>query len=215
MNDSERLKEIRGRREKATPGPWELASADPACAHVIGNGLDTSCLLHANRNNDAEFIAHSWSDIGFLLDRVAELEAQSFRAGQPPQWMASADALLAQAAERDNRVKELEERIREAAAGQAEKAQKVAAENLHLVEDDLARSEPGSANQSFYKGKVEATKEIIFRLKTTSPIPNYRQSLLSELHDKVKNLPKVHVLEYKKGETLIEEAEVLALLKPE
>ncbi|WZO97291.1 hypothetical protein EP7_004316 [Isosphaeraceae bacterium EP7] len=72
MND--RVKEIKERCEKATPGPWMFDES----LHVAAGfdpifGWDgagkTEC-----KESDARFIAHAREDIPYLLARVAELE---------------------------------------------------------------------------------------------------------------------------------------------
>lgn len=99
----ERLREIRERHEKATPGPWEwsgqfgkwaLLSRVPGVLIVLDAirwGLqsavfrfrsqrhDVMCKATENscfRHPDAEFIAHSREDLPYLLARVESAEAK-------------------------------------------------------------------------------------------------------------------------------------------
>lgn len=81
-----RLEEIKERLEKATPGPWKLDCGElkrdvpeSELARYYGDNL----LLSANqlgssayvrRPEDADFIAHSRSDIEFLLTQLREAE---------------------------------------------------------------------------------------------------------------------------------------------
>ena len=68
---TDRLKEIRDRLEKATPGPWEphglhvalVSEKKPICLISDWVGFDKAL-------NNIDFIANSPSDIQFLLDEV-------------------------------------------------------------------------------------------------------------------------------------------------
>lgn len=66
------IEEIRERREKATPGPWlafhddydagtSLISSDP-------KNSDATVIADSTAELNANFLAHSWTDIGRLLD---------------------------------------------------------------------------------------------------------------------------------------------------
>lgn len=98
----DRLKEIRERLEKATPGPWLKGSWRGQCkkSHYHGGEsckydytLDASaaCVSTATENqeligyddygpvlgdNDAEFIAHAREDIPFLLSEIERVTAE-------------------------------------------------------------------------------------------------------------------------------------------
>jgi hypothetical protein len=91
-----RREEIAARLEKATPGPWRV------------------CNLFNNPSKDADFIAHSISDIQWLLERVQLAE----------------DDLDAFMTERDN------DYIN--AISRAERAERVANEILDALENGLA-----------------------------------------------------------------------------
>jgi len=89
----EMLAEIRGRVEKATPGPWETRIDDgwPIGSFATGNsgedGKDYTVQCVGNRasdlcdsgstldaKDDAKFIAHSREDLPYLLALVEELQ---------------------------------------------------------------------------------------------------------------------------------------------
>lgn len=83
MNQTERLKEIRERCDKATPGPWDTkkdgtiySKADevnPIIAETEYYYDDDSAQLCIN-TDDEEFILHARQDVSFLLDLVERLQ---------------------------------------------------------------------------------------------------------------------------------------------
>jgi len=69
--ENQRIKEIRELCERATPGPWETDRPDGTYV-VSGTGFNVAM---TRKRDDATFIAHSRSDIPFLiseLDRVTK-----------------------------------------------------------------------------------------------------------------------------------------------
>lgn len=88
VSAEERFKAIRERLEAATPGPWEVASlADgenrPAVAEVIDGDHTifpvqrlTAEVLAERIEADEQFIANAPTDIAFLLDALAQVEAE-------------------------------------------------------------------------------------------------------------------------------------------
>jgi len=89
----ERLKEIRERLEKATPGPWEWERADESDVslgtkgsvyfegHVLSCGYCKSCQKSGQRcttprETDSQFIANAPTDIADLLKEVEELRGE-------------------------------------------------------------------------------------------------------------------------------------------
>lgn len=99
MADDKRVDEIRARLEKATTGPWKVDVSenfgndwpittgtndeDGKCYHVCTDSVRASGVW-GNAKDDAIFLAHSRSDIEYLLSeldearkRIAELEAQA------------------------------------------------------------------------------------------------------------------------------------------
>jgi len=71
MSDAtQRLVEIRARRDAATPGPWTLSQPDGSwiSPHV--------CNTYGFRRDDAEFIAASWADVGWLLEHIEQLQRE-------------------------------------------------------------------------------------------------------------------------------------------
>lgn len=77
MTDT-RLKEIESRAAKATPAPWEIHvgydrfSSNPGCygAYLELNS-ETNVLVSALSDGTKQFIAHSRSDIPYLLAELA------------------------------------------------------------------------------------------------------------------------------------------------
>ena len=81
-----RIEEIRQRAEKATEGPWEIATSGfhigreirPKGMPQISIALCRGILLGQGPAN-AEFIARAREDVPHLLERVAELEKENKR----------------------------------------------------------------------------------------------------------------------------------------
>lgn len=70
------IKEIRERLEATTPGPWKLDAGylggiNYVSAEGYGNISD-----YFKRREDARFVANAPADIAYLLDLVAELDAE-------------------------------------------------------------------------------------------------------------------------------------------
>ena len=68
--DTKYLEEIKARHEAATPGPWEL-SRD---AGIYIDRDEDYCICGIGNEPDAEFIAHSRTDIPALLAEVERLQ---------------------------------------------------------------------------------------------------------------------------------------------
>ena len=85
-----RLDDIQARLQTATPGPWVSVAAThedeyyarfveigPSSDEEWADGVDAKVLAFATESNaDAEFIAHCPDDVGWLLDRVTQLETE-------------------------------------------------------------------------------------------------------------------------------------------
>jgi hypothetical protein len=78
-----KIEEIKERLSKSTPGPWTPMSKSKGMTGVNATDcriyhatLDPVCLpeTHARQIRDAEFIAHSRSDISYLLSKVEAAE---------------------------------------------------------------------------------------------------------------------------------------------
>ena len=85
------LKQIRDRHAAAAPGPWTRCMADGdgcSCGLIFSLPQDTSILVVKSGNEEgtvykkedvratAAFVAHSISDVAWLLKRVETLEAR-------------------------------------------------------------------------------------------------------------------------------------------
>jgi hypothetical protein len=116
-----RREEIAARLEKATPGPWRV------------------CNLFNNPSKDADFIAHSISDIQWLLERVqlAEDDLDAFMTERDNDYINAISR-----AERAERVANefMTERDNDYinAISRAERAERVANEILDALENGLA-----------------------------------------------------------------------------
>lgn len=83
MLSDKQLSEIREREQKATVGPWnrwplrptEMVGVDATDCRVYMAKFNKECLkaTHNRQVRDADFIAHSRTDIPLLLDEVSEL----------------------------------------------------------------------------------------------------------------------------------------------
>lgn len=78
-----RLKAIRARADKATPGPWTVYDRGGCGDHDVDGpkGPEASELSGRYRGmfcraDDAEFVAHARADIPWLLDRLAAAERE-------------------------------------------------------------------------------------------------------------------------------------------
>jgi len=87
MDADTRLAAIRAREQAATPGPW---TANPGGHPGILTREATGDVLAvlggcAQDEADAEFIAHSREDIGYLLDLLADRDREiaELRAAEP------------------------------------------------------------------------------------------------------------------------------------
>lgn len=75
----DRLSEIRGRLERATEGPWEVFISGMEESQSWRGRLGRSTWVtvpianHSGDKEDAEFLAHSRSDIPYLLGVIEEL----------------------------------------------------------------------------------------------------------------------------------------------
>jgi len=91
---AERIAAIRARAEKATPGPWRVAGPrepegfveghilclnrdDPE--HALDERVIAQTNYHYEDDADQQFIAHSRSDIPWLLAQLAERDAEIAR----------------------------------------------------------------------------------------------------------------------------------------
>lgn len=76
MFDSDRLSEIRKRREAATPGPWRMTTQGGVeSVHYRGPGEDFTSVAATRTPGDWEFIAHAPADIDWLLAEVERLHS--------------------------------------------------------------------------------------------------------------------------------------------
>lgn len=72
----EELSKITQRAEKATKGPWEWDDGHRQCSYLAGTLImmgDT----YENGEEDADFIAHSRTDIPALLSHIAALKKEA------------------------------------------------------------------------------------------------------------------------------------------
>lgn len=83
MLSEQRLSEIRARLKAATPGPWRISRYDSDDVESGIDGFQTSLLgirsgdiPMFNDATDAEFVAHSHTDIADLLAEVERLKAK-------------------------------------------------------------------------------------------------------------------------------------------
>lgn len=83
---STRIEEIGARAEAATKGPWEVSidysgpesgSCETGYARVFGPGADE--IVEYTHREDCEFIAHARADVPWLLDQLAEKDAELAR----------------------------------------------------------------------------------------------------------------------------------------
>jgi len=74
----DKISEIRGRAEKATPGPWErnLGFVNDEHGGLICSVLSSRGKFELEIVN-ADFIAHSREDVPFLLDRLTALQQKN------------------------------------------------------------------------------------------------------------------------------------------
>lgn len=79
---AKRLEEIRARCEAATPGPWiihvgfDRFSTNPGCYGAYLEFGDYNVLASAMSDETKQFIAHSRSDIPWLLNLIQSLEEE-------------------------------------------------------------------------------------------------------------------------------------------
>jgi len=75
MSESDRIKQIRERCEKASEGPW----TGKIWKRKEFDGSNTWGSFECNRQEDYEFLEHSRSDIPFLLSLLEKSEAENKR----------------------------------------------------------------------------------------------------------------------------------------
>ena len=81
---TDKIDEIRARCEAATPGKWEADYNTPFSTDVTGIMADEGYVILADggfddeypREEDAEFIAHAREDIPYLIELLAEQDAE-------------------------------------------------------------------------------------------------------------------------------------------
>jgi hypothetical protein len=75
----EQLATIRQRAENATPGTWFTMHKTDICIEEPPGSCEIDSIAYADRELDANFIAHARTDIPALLEHIAELEAENHR----------------------------------------------------------------------------------------------------------------------------------------